>query len=60
MSLIHPDSGFAPASAYPDSPYLVAQRVPWSGASRPAVIIVASDGTTRSDGAIRVALGRAP
>lgn len=64
MSLIHHTSGFATSSAYPDSPYLVAQRVPRSGAPRsgaprPAVIIVASDGTRRSDGAIRVALARA-
>jgi nucleotide-binding universal stress UspA family protein len=59
MSITLPASRFAPASAYPDSPYLVAQPLPWGGARRPAVIIVASDGTERSDGALRVALARA-
>lgn len=59
MSLTHPNVVFAPAAAYPQSPYLVAQPLPWSGARRPAVIIVASDGTERSDGALRVALARA-
>jgi len=50
---------FSPASAYPNSPYLVAQPLPWSGARRPAIIVVASDGTERSDGALRVGLARA-
>ncbi len=50
---------FAPTFDYPGSPYLVAQPMPWSGARRPAVIVVASDGTVRSDGALRVALARA-
>jgi nucleotide-binding universal stress UspA family protein len=59
MSTTHPYPMFAPASAYPDSPYLVAAPLPWSGAHRPAVIIVASDGTEQSDGALRVALARA-
>jgi len=59
MSITHPFPQFAPTSAYPDSPYLVAEPLPWSGARRAAVIIVASDGTERSDGALRVALARA-
>jgi nucleotide-binding universal stress UspA family protein len=59
MSITPPTSRFAPASAYPGSPYLVAQPLPWSGARRPAVIVAASDGTERSDGALRVALARA-
>src|SRR5215208_5945675 len=59
MSITHPSSGFVPATAYPDSPYLVAQPLPWSGMRRPAIIIVASDGTERSDGALRVGLARA-
>ena len=59
MSLTHPSPPFTPAREYPNSPYLVAQRLPWSGVPRPAVIIVASDGTPRSDGALRIALARA-
>ena len=59
MPITLPAPPFAPASAYPDSPYLVAEPLPWNGARRPAVIIVASDGSTRSDGALRVALARA-
>ena len=59
MPITYPAPPFAPASAYPDSPYLVAQPLPWTGARRPAVIIVASDGTERSDGALRIALARA-
>lgn len=59
MSITHLNSQPAPASAYPDSPYLVAEPLPWSGTRRPAIILVASDGTERSDGALRVALARA-
>lgn len=59
MSLTHTTPPFAPASEYPASPYLVAQHLPWSGTPRPAVIVVASDGTPRSDGAVRIALARA-
>src|SRR4051812_30494180 len=59
MSITLPDTTLTPASAYPSSPYLVAEPLAWTGARRPAVIIVASDGTERSDGALRVALARA-
>lgn len=59
MSIAHPIPAFASASAYPHSPYLVAEPLPWSGARRAALILVASDGTERSDGALRVALARA-
>ncbi|MEO7711321.1 MAG: universal stress protein [Gemmatimonadaceae bacterium] len=59
MPTTHPATQFTPAGAYPDSQYLVAEQLPWSGARRPAVILVASDGTERSDGALRVALARA-
>jgi nucleotide-binding universal stress UspA family protein len=59
MSLTHPSLDLTPASEYPDSPYLVSKPLPWSGAYRPAVLLVASDGTERSDGAVRVALARA-
>ena len=59
MSISHPDLALQPAAEYPSSPYLVAAPLAWSGTHRPAVIIVASDGTERSDGAIRVALARA-
>lgn len=50
---------FAPATDYPDSPYLVDQSAPWVGGRGPATIVVASDGSERSDGALRVALARA-
>jgi nucleotide-binding universal stress UspA family protein len=59
MTLTQAAPLFAPASNYPSSPYLVDEPLPWVGARRPAVIIVASDGTERSDGALRVALARA-
>jgi nucleotide-binding universal stress UspA family protein len=59
MSLTHPSFDLTPASEYPDSPYLVAKPLPWSGTIHPAVLLVASDGTERSDGALRVALARA-
>lgn len=59
MSITLPDSTLTPASAYPSSPYLVAEPLAWSGARRPATILVAVDGTERSDGALRVALARA-
>ena len=59
MSISTPHATFAPTNEYPDSLYLVTQPLSWSGARRPAVIIVASDGTERSDGALRVALARA-
>ena len=59
MSLTQPSPPFAPAREYPNSPYLVAQRLPWIGPRRPAVIVVATDGTPRSDGAVRIALARA-
>jgi nucleotide-binding universal stress UspA family protein len=59
MPTMQTESASALASAYPDSPYLVAQPLPWSGGRGPAVIIAASDGTPRSDGALRVALDRA-
>jgi nucleotide-binding universal stress UspA family protein len=59
MSITHPSLDLTPASEYPDSPYLVAKPLPWGGTHRPAVLLVASDGTQRSDGAVRVALARA-
>ena len=59
MSISHPDLALRPSAEYPDSPYLVEAPLPWSGTRRPAVIVVATDGTERSDGAIRVALARA-
>lgn len=59
MSITHPSAPFTPASAYPNSPYLVDEPLPWSGVRRPAMIVVATDGTERSDGALRVALARA-
>lgn len=48
---------FAPAPGHPHSQYLVGPR-PCSGAPRPAIVLVALDGTERSDGALRVALRR--
>jgi nucleotide-binding universal stress UspA family protein len=59
MSITLPNSTLTPAAAYPSSPYLVAEPLAWTGARRPAIILVASDGTERSDGALRVALARA-
>jgi nucleotide-binding universal stress UspA family protein len=59
MSITLPNSPLMPAPAYPNSPYLVAEPLAWTVARRPAVIVVASDGTERSDGAMRVALARA-
>lgn len=59
MSITLPNSPLMPAPAYPNSPYLVAEPLAWTGTHRPAIIIVASDGTERSDGALRVALARA-
>ena len=59
MSITLPNSTLMPAAAYPGSPYLVAEPLAWTGARRPAIILVASDGTERSDGALRVALARA-
>jgi nucleotide-binding universal stress UspA family protein len=59
MSLTLPNSALMPAPAYPNSPYLVAEPLTWTIARRPAVIILATDGTERSDGAMRVALARA-
>jgi hypothetical protein len=59
MSIYHPDTQPAPSSAYPSSPYLVNEPLAWSGVRRPALILVATDGTERSDGALRVALARA-
>jgi nucleotide-binding universal stress UspA family protein len=46
-------------SLFPDSPYLVAQPVPRIDTRRAAVILMATDGTDRSDGALRVAAARA-
>lgn len=59
MSITLPASPLTPASAYPNSPYLVAEPLAWTGARRPATILVALDGSERSDGALRVALARA-
>ena len=59
MSITLPNASLQPAPAYPNSPYLVSEPLAWTGNSRPAVIVVASDGTERSDGALRVALARA-
>lgn len=59
MSITLSNSPLTPSAAYPNSPYLVAEPVAATGAHRPAVILVASDGTERSDGALRVALARA-
>jgi Universal stress protein UspA and related nucleotide-binding proteins len=59
MSATYPNAPLASAPAYPNSPYLVAEPLSRRGARRPAVIIVASDGTEQSDGALRVALARA-
>ena len=46
-------------TSFPDSPYLVAQPLPWNGGHRAAIILMATDGTERSDGALRVAAARA-
>ena len=46
-------------SPYPDSSFLVAQPLPWDGERRAASILMATDGTERSDGALRVAAARA-
>lgn len=44
---------------FPDSPYLVAQAQPWISGRRAAIVLMATDGTERSDGALRVAAARA-
>ncbi|MDB4880023.1 MAG: putative universal stress protein [Gemmatimonadetes bacterium] len=56
-ALALPDTG-TPDSTQA-SPYTINRPLAWTGARRPAVIIAASDGTVRSDGALRVALARA-
>ena len=47
------------STAHPDSQFLVAQARPDRRELRAAVILVATDGTERADGALRVALARA-
>ncbi|MEP6730835.1 MAG: universal stress protein [bacterium] len=42
-----------------NSPYLVAKPLAWTDVRRAAVILMATDGTERSDGALRVAAARA-
>ena len=54
-----PTTSSAVSALHPDSQYLVAQPLPWSGERRSAIILVATDGTDRADGAIRVAIERA-
>jgi hypothetical protein len=46
-------------SPYPDSDYLVAQPLPWNDGRRAAIILMATDGSERSDGALRIAAARA-
>ena len=49
-----------PSASHPDSAYLVAQSAsPWKDGRRTASILVATDGTERSEGALRVAAARA-
>jgi nucleotide-binding universal stress UspA family protein len=45
--------------SFPDSQYLVAEPLPWNNGRRAAIILMATDGTERSDGALRVAAARA-
>ena len=47
-----------PAASLADSASLVAQPLPWTS-SRRAIILLATDGTERSDGALRIAAARA-
>jgi nucleotide-binding universal stress UspA family protein len=47
------------SSSFLDSPYLVPQPLPWNGERHAAIILMATDGTERSDGALRVAAARA-
>ena len=54
-----PSTSTTPPSPKPDSSYLVAQPVPWNDGRRAAIILMATDGTERSDGALRVAAARA-
>jgi nucleotide-binding universal stress UspA family protein len=53
-----PTTPFAPAPAHPDSQFLVALSAS-RGETAAAVVLLASDGTARSDGAARVAAARA-
>ena len=48
-----------PPTSLPDSPYLVAQPLPRKDDRGAAIILMATDGTERSDGALRVAAARA-
>ena len=48
-----------PPISLPDSPYLVAQPRPRKDDRSAAIILMATDGTERSDGALRVAAARA-
>ena len=59
MSFTSSISPPAPSCGAPRSPYLVGAPLAWTGVRRPALILVASDGTERSDGALRVGLARA-
>lgn len=47
------------ASAHADSPYLVAQPLPNNARRHAATVLMATDGTERSDAALRVAAARA-
>lgn len=49
----------AASTLHPDSFYFVAQPVSRSNEARSAVILVATDGSERADGALRVAIARA-
>ena len=54
-----PSTAATPPSSQPDSSYLVAQPLPRTDGRRAAIILMATDGTERSDGALRVAAARA-
>ena len=47
------------SSSSPDSPKVVVQPLPWDGGRRGAIILMGTDGTERSDGALRIAAARA-
>ena len=58
MSAVSSTTASPSSPAAPGSPYVMTER-PWPGMRRPALILIASDGTEHSDGALRVALARA-